>query len=143
MASMTARGRSRDLLLRVTLAVPLVYAAFEAAYWSLRQGFHELTLGGQGVAHNSWLVLLAVGPTLLFAVGAGFALSGRGGRSAWSVMLACSLAFAAWWLAALWETLTSVRSIIVPTWELGTYVVPAVYLALIGVWSIRQAGRGI
>jgi len=32
----------------VTLAVPLVYAAFEAAYWSLRQGFHELTLGGQG-----------------------------------------------------------------------------------------------
>jgi hypothetical protein len=143
MASMTARGRRGDLLLRVTLAVPLFYAAFEAAYWSLRQGFHELTLGGQGFADYGRLLLLAVGPTLLFAVGAGFALSGRGGRWAWSIVLACSLAFTAWYFAVLWETFTIVRSIIVPTWELGTYVVPAVYLAPVSVWSIRQAGRGI
>jgi hypothetical protein len=137
MASMTGKGQSGDLLLRVTLSVPLTYAAFESAYWLSRRGLHGLTLGGHSLAVSYWNVLL-VAPVVLFGGGAGLLLSRRGGRATWSIVLACSLAFSAIWVAFLWSLFTSLRPITVPTGELGAYLVPAVYLALISMWSLRQ-----
>jgi len=100
MASMTGKGQSRDLLLRVTLSVPLAYAAFEAAYRLLHRGLGDLLLGVNGAGFDSVDALL-VAAVVLFAVGSGLLLSHRGRRATWSIVLACSLAFSAIWLAFL------------------------------------------
>ena len=84
---------------------------------------------------------LLVAPVVLFGVGAVLLPSRRGGRVTWSIVLACSLAFTAIWVAFLWNFLTSLRPITVPTGELGAHLVPAVYLALISIWSLRRGAQ--
>jgi len=147
MKSMRTQRQPGDRLLRVTLAVPVAFAAFDSAYRWSHGGFHTLALGGQSVAYYAVNGLLDIGPTLLFAVGVGLLLSHKGGRVTWSIVLACSLAFAVYcaillWRESallLWDELTASWRTYIDTELLGTYMVPAVYLALVSLWSLLRS----
>ena len=100
-----------------------------------------LTLSERSAPFYAVNGLLDVGPTLLFAAGAGLLLIHRGGRVTWSIVLACSLAITVYCALLLrWEVLSLIRWWAhVDTVLLGTYMTPAVYLVLISVWSLLRA----
>jgi hypothetical protein len=141
MAFMRRQRQSGDRLLRVALAVPIAYAAFESAYRWSHGGFHMLTPSEQSAPFYAVNGLLGMGPTLLFAAGAGLLVIHKGERVTWSIVLSCSLAVTVYCALLLrWEVLSLIR-----WWAhvdkvlLGTYMSPAVYLVLISVWSLLTA----
>ena len=123
-----AEGALDDLLLRLTVSVPLAYGAYLFAVG----GALPLREGGQTMSYYMLSALVWLGMAAVFALAAALLLTRKGGRVAWSALLVLGAVAG---LVGLWDWLWN-------GWKLQPGFMLAAYLALLALWQVRCAGLG-